>query len=75
MKEKCIWIPDFRLQNCFVFNLSNMKEVENLLQTPFFRLKIEEKREMKRLGPHHPKEIPHCTNIVRKCERSCIQCI
>ena len=58
MKEKRIWIPDFRLQKCFVFNLSNMKEVENLLQTPIFRLKIEEKREMKRLGPHHPKEIP-----------------
>ena len=31
MKEKRIWIPDFRLQKCFVFNLSNMKEVENLL--------------------------------------------
>ena len=25
---------------------------------------------MKRLGPHHPKEIPHCTKIVMKCETS-----
>ena len=51
-----------------------MNEVDNLLTTPFSRGSVEEKLEVRRLGPHHTQDIPMGSKMCRKSQIPGIQC-